>query len=522
MTVFLSYAHQDAEVVNALRQNLEDMGHTVWIDETLYGGQMWWDEILLQIRQSHVFVLVVSRSSLASEACLAEASYATAVLRNFVPVRIDDVDMTAAPKLLRDTQHIEFKVNDAQSVIAIAKALNSVPAAVALPDPLPPAPQTPQSYRDRYAALLSTEPLSLDDQLNYFVRLTVDIDTANSEEALQLLRVLHDREDLSWKVRQRIDRFLAEGQVDVPAKPPAEKQEAGDDADEHDDGVADDADDEQTTPDPHDKRRLWWIIGAAAALVVVVVGLILLLKPDHKADAVQLPENDACDADSCGSTPIRFFLDFSDPPDQIKVSLTDPNDNDELRVDPPSQRVDGAGLEWTWNAQNYDPIGTYTVSFVNASGQTEENTFTISAIDGPFGLVQNTAAAISKQDWEAAAALDRRLADELDNEGPDFLATEYPPDVEKHWYPFDASGNDNDAATTIIGAYIAYSSSDDTTSVYCELWTVDLDRQSMRSSSIMQPNNKDKQVSGNQSGRHPAGDFGDYVESECVSAVHPS
>ena len=208
MTVFLSYAHQDADVVNALRQNLQDMGHSVWIDETLYGGQMWWDEILLQIRQCHVFVLAVSRNTLVSEACLAEAEYAAAVLRNFVPVRIDDVDMTAAPKLLRSTQHIDFKVNDAASVIAIAKALNSAPASVALPDPLPPAPQTPQSYRDRYAALLATEPLSLDDQLNYFVRLTVDIDTANSEEALQLLRVLHERQDLSWKVRQRIDKFL--------------------------------------------------------------------------------------------------------------------------------------------------------------------------------------------------------------------------------------------------------------------------------------------------------------------------
>ena len=51
MTVFLSYAHQDVGSVGTLRQDLEDMGQSVWFDESLHGGQIWWDEILRQVRE---------------------------------------------------------------------------------------------------------------------------------------------------------------------------------------------------------------------------------------------------------------------------------------------------------------------------------------------------------------------------------------------------------------------------------------------------------------------------------------
>ena len=162
------------------------------------------------------------------------------------------------------------------------------------------------------------------------------------------------------------------------------------------------------------------------------------------------------------------------------------------------------------------------MSFTDASGQTVDKTFTISAVDAAFGVVQKTAAAISQQRWDDAAALDRRIAAELEKEGPDFLKAEYPPEIEKHWYPSDPSGNDNDVSTTIIGAYIAYDKADDRTYVYCEIWSVDLNGDSMRSDQITQPDNKDKQVSSESSGRHPPSDASNYVENDCVNAVHPS
>lgn len=163
----------------------------------MHGGQVWWDEILHQVRDCEVFVLAVSRHSLASEACLAECEYSAAVNGPFLPVRIGEVDLATAPERLRNTQLIDFQKDHAPSVLALARAMKSVPDSVRLPDVLPPAPSTPQSYRDRYAALLASEPLTMNDQMSYFIRLTVDIDTANSEEALELLRALHERDDLS-------------------------------------------------------------------------------------------------------------------------------------------------------------------------------------------------------------------------------------------------------------------------------------------------------------------------------------
>jgi serine/threonine kinase PknH len=67
MKAFISYARKDAETVELLRRDLEKLcAAPPWIDRSLSGGQPWWNEILAQLRGSDVFVLAVSKSSLAS------------------------------------------------------------------------------------------------------------------------------------------------------------------------------------------------------------------------------------------------------------------------------------------------------------------------------------------------------------------------------------------------------------------------------------------------------------------------
>jgi hypothetical protein len=49
------------------------------------------------------------------------------------------------------------------------------------------------------------------DQVSAFARLKLDIDNdENADDARGLLQVLRDRPDVSWKVREDIDRFFAE------------------------------------------------------------------------------------------------------------------------------------------------------------------------------------------------------------------------------------------------------------------------------------------------------------------------
>ena len=471
----------------------------------MHGGQVWWDEILHQVRDCEVFVLAVSRHSLASEACLAECEYSAAVNRPFLPVRIGEVDLATAPERLRNTQLIDFQKDHAPSVLALARAMKSVPDSVRLPDVLPPAPSTPQSYRDRYAALLASEPLTMNDQMSYFIRLTVDIDTANSEEAFELLRALHERDDLSWKVRQRIDRFLEDRrEADPGPNPPPDDQI---------DQPAPDA------PTSHRRSmRLWWVLAGSLA-VLLIGGAIVLLRPDEQ-QPVQQPENATCDVETCSPKPIRFFLDPSGGSgDEITVTLTDPYGFDVPRVDVPTDRFDGAGLEWAWSAAYADPIGMYTVNFSGGDTESTDHTFTIKPVSGPFGVVQRAAAAIATSDWQRAAAIDDRIADEFAKNGSVNLEADYPVADDKHWVPWDASGQSNAASTTIIGAFISYSRVTNKTTAYCELWTVKSDGLTMRSDALPLTGDPPTQETRQETGELAPSDFTEFISNNCVEAA---
>ena len=212
MGIFLSYAHQDAEQAQVLRDELDELAGPVWLDRGLTGGQVWWDEILAQLRHCSLFVIAVSPASLRSEACLAEIDYATALRRPFLAVRVATTDLVAAPDEIRRTQVIDFMRRDVEAVRALAKAVLRVDQDAPLPDVLPIPPPIPQSYRDRYSAVFN-ESLSMGDQLSLVARLRFDMDNGNNaREAAELLRQLHDRPDLSWKVRQDISTILGNPQ----------------------------------------------------------------------------------------------------------------------------------------------------------------------------------------------------------------------------------------------------------------------------------------------------------------------
>lgn len=512
MTVFLSYAHQDDDLIAALRQDLEDMGHSVWLDTSLHGGQVWWDEILRQVRGCDVFVLAVSRHSLASEACLAECEYAAAVNRPFLPVRVGEFDLATAPERLRNTQLIDFQKGHAPSVVVLARAMNSVPDSVPLPEVLVPPPPTPVSYRDRYAALLGPEPLTMNDQMSYFIRLTVDIDTANSEEALELLQALHAREDLSWKVRQRIERFLEDrSEAEQHTNPTSDEPLDLAISDRHEI----DHPEPDTASGAHRSRRLFLVLAGTMAVLVIGVAIVLL-RPDEQ-QPVQQPENATCDVVTCSDTPIRFFIDRAGgSSDEITVTLTDPHGFEVWGVDPPTDRVDGAGLEWVWTAAYEDPIGTYTVNFSGGGADATDHTLTIEPVPGPFGVVQRAAEAIATQDWQRAAAIDDRIADELTENGPVNLEADYPVTDDKHWIPYDASGQSNAASTTIIGAFVSYRGSTQTTTAYCELWTVKSDGRTMRSDALPLVGAQQRL---SVTGELAPSDFSGFISDNCVEAA---
>ena len=182
MAVFLSYAHEDAERVDDLRRDLEDLVGQVWLDRSLTGGQLWWDEILVQLRGCRLVVLAVSQDSLRSEACLAEVSYAVALQRPLLAVHIDESDLSAAPEHVRRTHVVDFRTRNPDSVKALAKAVFSIGDAGPLPAVLPEIPPIPRSYRDRFADLFRPD-MTLDEQVSLFALLKFDIENGTNQHA---------------------------------------------------------------------------------------------------------------------------------------------------------------------------------------------------------------------------------------------------------------------------------------------------------------------------------------------------
>ena len=510
MTLFLSYAHQDLDVVTALRRDLEDLVQSVWLDESLHGGQIWWDEILRQLRQCNGFILAVSALSLESEACLAEWQYAVDLARPFLPVRIDATEWTAAPDRMRQSQHIDYKPNDADSVKALVRSLGGFTQSVPLPEVMPPPPPTPLSYHERYAKLFAAAPLTFDDQITYFARLTTDVDSANSKEALELLTVLRNREDLTVRMGKRIDDFLAQrggpavadaGALAVAAAEPPHLE-----VPETSEEVA--VDDEAPTVRPN-RRRQWMIAAGAAAVVLIGVVLAVVLWPESKEPAAPRVENTECDADNCSDPPIQF-IDIKGDPETIKVTITDPVGG--IReADPPSPYQQG--LEWHWSAGSADPIGDYTVHFEGTASGPVDHTFTVTPVEGPFGAVQRAGQAIFQHEWDDAAAIDHRIKEELDADGPDALDAQYPKPGLMYWVPNDASGEHNANGTTINGAFVSYVNADNRTTAYCELWSVDNGNQTMRSAPLPDAKN---QVIRQQSGEPDPSDISDFVSEKCA------
>lgn len=149
MKIFVSYHRSDQQAVARLVVKLQGHGHSVWSDAELYGGQLWWSEILDQIEQSDAVILALSPAFLRSIACARERHYAFKLGKSLFPIEVAPVNERALPE---DLQGIMLT----DSAGKLADALSLLPPAPPLPDPMPTRPTPPISeyalMRDRICA----------------------------------------------------------------------------------------------------------------------------------------------------------------------------------------------------------------------------------------------------------------------------------------------------------------------------------------------------------------------------------
>ncbi len=222
MNIFISYSTKSRLVVEVLATDLEAMGYNVWFDRKLSGGQDWWAEILQGIRHCNLFLFALTPEAAESHPCKLEYDYAFALNKRILPVMLSDINLKVLPSALQKLQFIDYRQQDKQQVLNLAKSLNSLPPGKALPKPLPPKPEMPLPPLTRLRDQIDSPALKSDEQrlvvtkLKEFLRNPETVD-----DARMLLRKMRDRDDLLARTEREISGLLTAKQPRKPKILPA-------------------------------------------------------------------------------------------------------------------------------------------------------------------------------------------------------------------------------------------------------------------------------------------------------------
>jgi hypothetical protein len=228
--VFVSYSRQNLDVVTQLIQDLQAVGVQAWYDQTLTGGQRWWDDILSNIRECDIFIFALSRESWESEACRGELAYVLQLSKVVLPVLVaDGINLNLLPPPISQIQVTDYRQCDKAAAFALVKSIGAAPATPPLPDPLPLPPKVPVSYMSNLKERIdSTEPLSSHDQMALVFEIEAAVrDGRAPDEIQEVLLSFKRRDDLLAKIGARLDEALkalkektpVQGAASAAAKP---------------------------------------------------------------------------------------------------------------------------------------------------------------------------------------------------------------------------------------------------------------------------------------------------------------
>jgi tetratricopeptide (TPR) repeat protein len=134
--VFVSYSHQDEELVYGEIRWLQDQGIKVWYDTQIQGGSEWSESIAHAIKACSRFLYFISPSSVASENCRREVNFAIEEQRIVLAAFLEETELPDGLRLnLNNRQSIHrqetasFRANLLQAMGQhIPSADNAAPA----------------------------------------------------------------------------------------------------------------------------------------------------------------------------------------------------------------------------------------------------------------------------------------------------------------------------------------------------------------------------------------------------------
>ena len=93
-SVFISYSHKDREICDKIDSIIERQpGFQVWYDKGLLPGEVYRKRIAEAIRDSAYFIILLSKTSVASDWVLDEVEYAKKLCKRILPIWLEDVDI---------------------------------------------------------------------------------------------------------------------------------------------------------------------------------------------------------------------------------------------------------------------------------------------------------------------------------------------------------------------------------------------------------------------------------------------
>jgi formylglycine-generating enzyme required for sulfatase activity len=105
LRIFVSYPRVNQRFCALLVELLE--AYSVWVDQRLFAGQMWWQEILSQIDRCHVMIFLVSPDALRSRYCMEEFRVAQEKRKVIIPILIDVCD--ELPEDIASLQSVDMR-----------------------------------------------------------------------------------------------------------------------------------------------------------------------------------------------------------------------------------------------------------------------------------------------------------------------------------------------------------------------------------------------------------------------------
>jgi len=210
--IFISYSRSDKKSAKELSDDLILLGHSVWFDQHLEGGQVWWDKIIENIMDTDFFIFILTPSSILSLPCKKELQYAVDLGKTIIPIRIskEEISMNLLSPKLSKLQIVDYINKDKDSVLKIAKIFFERTPSKTLPVNPPTPPEIPVSYLGGIA-----EKVNFSDNMSYEMQSSLLIDLKKSlsepsikKDAYQLLNIFRKRRDIFATIAEEIDELI--------------------------------------------------------------------------------------------------------------------------------------------------------------------------------------------------------------------------------------------------------------------------------------------------------------------------